>query len=128
MGNKGGGRKGFVKAAAATKQPDAPAEAKDPVEEVGQVYAQSDQKPEKKDTGQPGTAISLPDVEPADNETRGQMLQRHKKVSILRLANKHHPWVSEVPRPKQVMPVQETRQLKDAAKKAGKKHKVGQCR
>ena len=81
MGNKGGGRKGFVKAAAATKVAEPPP-VPDSLDQVGQVYRDPAQESDGRDEGPKAapSVLSLPDVAPAEGESRGQMLQRHKKV------------------------------------------------
>ena len=83
MGQKGGGRKGFVKAAAATKQPDAPPTAAAVSDDASPALQQSYGQAGKEDRAQPDNGLSLPEAAPVDNETRGQMLQRHKKVGYV---------------------------------------------
>ena len=93
MGPKGGGRKGFVKAAAATKVAEPPP-VPDSLDHVGQVYRDPAQEANGKDgRARPAPAapsvLSLPEPTPADGESRGQMLQRHKKVTGLQLHVTH---------------------------------------
>ena len=83
MGQKGGGRKGFFKAAAATKQPDAPLTAAAVSDDASPALQQIYDQAGKEDRAQPENGLSLPEAAPVDNETRGQMLQRHKKVEYM---------------------------------------------
>ena len=79
MPSKGGGRKGFVKAAAATKVAEAPPVTEEVTDRPGgQAYHES--KPDGKKELPVPSVLSLPESLPGEGESRGQMLQRHKKV------------------------------------------------
>lgn len=87
MGNKGGGRKAFLKAAVNSKQAEALEPEAEPSTSAAQTPSETDaqqispaapQRPSKQTaTVPPGAVASLSG---GDAETRGQMLQRHKKV------------------------------------------------
>lgn len=109
MGNKGGGRKGFVKAAAATKRAgpeedtgaDVSAQAASSKPDVAESAAARSEagatdtsKPAPEESSRPGAvkagappqqAACVASLDSSEEETRGQMVQRHKKVlSILK--------------------------------------------